>query len=647
MTSRSVEHRRYATRALARIGDGRSRELLVHALHDADREVIAWAAFGLGRQCAGAEAREITLALVSRAGTLTLDPPSPPSSLAPFYAIAAALGRCATDEAESVLRSWLSVSPERARDAALGLTALCASKKHLDAQTIVALLDAADRYHGFAIGTLPLTRLYEVESTVGKRLLTLAPRLFESSGDERRFVIRALEHAGESALPLLERIVKDDAQYRPSERAEALRVIGKFGSNGQQALGRLLPRVVRPDQAPSEAWFLGADFGVLVELLGQLQRAESFSREFIGRLAKFDSGHQDSTAMSQRLDWLRCHAATLAAGDDPNHPLLDHCAVLAGSREPKLAVLRVLSHLGLRGKVQQRFDALLEDADPTVRLEAVKLLSSHDELRERGERLTLALSDKSMGVVATAASILTKRSELALKGERPNPELLEALSHAMAASWPEDAIELQTSLIDAVGALGVLLAKPRVDLACLSPVATLRQHAEMALHRLGEPKRRCDVITQSAEKRAVFNLPETEVTLTFHTELAPLELRLDPKLAPLAVERLITLAKAGFYDGMAVHRVVPGFVVQLGDRAGDGYGGAGKPTLPCELAPVAFAPGDVGMALSGADTGSSQFFVTLGPYPQLGNDYSRVGRAGSGWDRLTVGDIVRKVELSR
>ena len=51
------------------------------------------------------------------------------------------------------------------------------------------------------------------------------------------------------------------------------------------------------------------------------------------------------------------------------------------------------------------------------------------------------------------------------------------------------------------------------------------------------------------------------------------------------------------------------------------------------------------MALSGSDSGSSQFFVTAGPYPQLGGDYSRVGRAGAGWDQLFVGDRIQKVEV--
>jgi cyclophilin family peptidyl-prolyl cis-trans isomerase len=53
----------------------------------------------------------------------------------------------------------------------------------------------------------------------------------------------------------------------------------------------------------------------------------------------------------------------------------------------------------------------------------------------------------------------------------------------------------------------------------------------------------------------------------------------------------------------------------------------------------------VGVALSGRDTGSSQIFVTLGPYPHLDGDYALIGRAEPGWDALAQGDLVRKVTV--
>jgi cyclophilin family peptidyl-prolyl cis-trans isomerase len=91
--------------------------------------------------------------------------------------------------------------------------------------------------------------------------------------------------------------------------------------------------------------------------------------------------------------------------------------------------------------------------------------------------------------------------------------------------------------------------------------------------------------------------------------------------------------------------VVPGFVVQFGDPEGDGYGGAGRQPLPNEDSPRVFEPLGVGVALAGPDTGSSQLFVTLGPYPHLDGSYPLVGRAGGNWDRLAVGDVIHKTTV--
>ena len=101
---------------------------------------------------------------------------------------------------------------------------------------------------------------------------------------------------------------------------------------------------------------------------------------------------------------------------------------------------------------------------------------------------------------------------------------------------------------------------------------------------------------------------------------------------------------AGFYKGIVVHRVAPGFVVQFGDPEGDGYGGSGT-SLRCETSPVAFAPLDIGMALAGRDTGSSQVFVTLSRTPHLDGEYARVGRAEGAWSSLAQGDMITDAKV--
>ena len=134
--------------------------------------------------------------------------------------------------------------------------------------------------------------------------------------------------------------------------------------------------------------------------------------------------------------------------------------------------------------------------------------------------------------------------------------------------------------------------------------------------------------------------------MTFETDAGELTLKLDPELAPSAVTRVLALVEAGFYNGLVVHRVVPGFVAQFGDPSGDGYGGDDQPPLRCETSPVAFGPGAVGVALAGRDTGASQLFVTLGRYPHLDGDYAWLGEAGPGWDRIAAGDRILRVYVS-
>jgi len=112
----------------------------------------------------------------------------------------------------------------------------------------------------------------------------------------------------------------------------------------------------------------------------------------------------------------------------------------------------------------------------------------------------------------------------------------------------------------------------------------------------------------------------------------------------LAATRLVALARSGFFTGIVVHRVVPGFVVQFGDRGGDGYGGSGA-SLRCETSPTTFGPLDVGVALAGRDTGSSQIFVTLERSPRLDGQYSWVGRAEGDWNAVAEGDVVRAVTV--
>ena len=117
--------------------------------------------------------------------------------------------------------------------------------------------------------------------------------------------------------------------------------------------------------------------------------------------------------------------------------------------------------------------------------------------------------------------------------------------------------------------------------------------------------------------------------------------------APLTVQNFMTLARKGFFNGVAIHRVVPDFVVQDGDPRGDGEGGPGY-TIRDEINQRPYLRGTVGMALDWEDTGGSQFFVTHSPQPHLDARYTVFGQVVNGMDvvdQILPSDVIRRVRI--
>jgi cyclophilin family peptidyl-prolyl cis-trans isomerase/HEAT repeat protein len=125
-----------------------------------------------------------------------------------------------------------------------------------------------------------------------------------------------------------------------------------------------------------------------------------------------------------------------------------------------------------------------------------------------------------------------------------------------------------------------------------------------------------------------------------------LEMELYGPEAPLTVANFLRLVDRRFFDGNRWHRVVPNFVVQDGDPRGDGFGGPGG-SIRDEINRVRYGIKPMlGMALSGPDTGSSQWFITLAPQPHLDGAYTVFGRAignTGALSRITQGDIIRTI----
>ena len=113
-------------------------------------------------------------------------------------------------------------------------------------------------------------------------------------------------------------------------------------------------------------------------------------------------------------------------------------------------------------------------------------------------------------------------------------------------------------------------------------------------------------------------------------------IQMRPDLAPHHVERVQTLVRQGFYNGLTFHRVIPSFMAQGGDPKGTGEGGSSLPDLKVEFTQIPFLRGTVAAARLGnnPDSSNSQFFIMYVPKPDMIGDYSAWGRVISGMDAV-------------
>ncbi|HEY4163584.1 MAG TPA: peptidylprolyl isomerase [Dongiaceae bacterium] len=108
---------------------------------------------------------------------------------------------------------------------------------------------------------------------------------------------------------------------------------------------------------------------------------------------------------------------------------------------------------------------------------------------------------------------------------------------------------------------------------------------------------------------------------------------LSPNVAPKTVAHIKELVRKGFYNNTPIHRVIPGFMAQMGDPTGTGSGPGSGQTVPAEFNKLPFDRGTVGLArTSDPNSGDSQFFICFAPSPFLNGQYTVFGQVTSGMD---------------
>jgi cyclophilin family peptidyl-prolyl cis-trans isomerase/HEAT repeat protein len=290
------------------------------------------------------------------------------------------------------------------------------------------------------------------------------------------------------------------------------------------------------------------------------------------------------------------------------------------------------------GELGRWLDALLADTAPRVRMEAVSRLPK-ESAAALASQLARALGDPDASVKAAALDAAAP----IVSGPAAVAQVREAWSAAYASTLASREPDLVATALDAAASLGEggrdLVSERKDD-----PDDLVRDRARRLLTtRFGEDPARFHpraVATHrsSADYRRLARLAETgRVLATLSTTRGSFEAELLPREAPMTVESFSALARKGFFDGTTIHRVVPDFVVQAGDPRGDGTGGPGY-ALRDELNPLPYVRGRIGMALSGPDTGGSQWFVTLSRQPHLDAAYTVFGEVTSGME------VVERVE---
>lgn len=301
-------------------------------------------------------------------------------------------------------------------------------------------------------------------------------------------------------------------------------------------------------------------------------------------------------------------------------------------------------------EVMDRVRVLVNDPDARVRAPALQAVVSADTANPPYALYIEKLADPDPAVRAAALRGLQRRA---------HPADLEALLHAYDRAQQDTLRFAAMAAVDALGALSrrnvpvqrsffLRFSKPT------DPLLHQRIAERIGIGDWGAV-RPIDTKQTPAQYRAVahrFWHPDSTRSrprVRMRTAAGEFVLELIPQEAPLTVLNFMRLAERGYFNNGRWHRVVPNFVLQDGDPRGDGSGGPGT-VIRDEINRLRYLRGTLGMALSGPDTGGSQFFVTHSPQPHLDGGYTIFGQVIQGMDiadRVLQDDPIISIEVIR
>lgn len=340
-------------------------------------------------------------------------------------------------------------------------------------------------------------------------------------------------------------------------------------------------------------------------------------------------------------------------------------AVHAGLRPPELATWARSSDWHLRAAVASangdsadrafaiaRAMPLVSDPDPRVRAAAYGAIAPPSSMPIEPEvhsALIRGLSDPDLFVRATVIGILADKPSVAdlpsvvasyksSARDSSNDARLSAVQY-FAALWKKDSVTPAPEIRVTLSALPV----PRDPLERRAGKGVPYFSSWSSVVEAPKPAAWYEGVLRAVLLPVYRGKPPHA---TIHTVKGDLRLELFGADAPITVNNFLALARSGYYRNTSFHRVVPNFVIQDGDPRGDGNGGPGY-AIRDEMNRNRYERGALGMALSGPDTGGSQYFLTHSPQPHLDGHYTVFGKLISGFDvldRIVQGDLITSVE---
>ena len=628
LSSNDPDIRARAALAAGRIGDDVAAPRLAELLSkDASEAVMATAAFALG-EIESVNGTEALLGALSDSKSNAVRA----SAVEGLGKIAAALPENAADDKKRVGTAILDVLKQEQSDRRLTLLALTAAlraKPDGAAAVVAGFLTASDpRVKEDALNVLARLR--------AKESLDQVRQLLTSDTDS------ALTRANAAR-------VLGAAMDTPSVDALSSRVFNDPDSRVRVAAIRALASIAQPN---SGAALLSR--GESLRPVGQLPRNEL--REIATALGRVlpNSNHEGAIAFLSTLRGEGPEIEIALARIAPQRYLDDPRV-----KEPKgewQHVSGIAQGLAEIATLDKATPALKDKAGAVVKALA---LSPQTPDRAMYDVLQALKAFKARDLASIAAAkmkagdVITRAAAADILAELPpSPETTRALAEALGVAGNDKQNDAALAIVGALGkskdgsATAALLraAKNPDHLVRRRAIDVLKGREGVTVPAVGRVDSR---YAHSDYVRAVGRIgKQPKATLT--TDKGVITIQFDPAEAPLTVDSFIELAKdARFFDGLTFHRVVPNFVIQGGDPRGDGNGGPGY-TIRCEINTLPYDAGAVGMALSGKDTGGSQFFITHSPQPHLDGAYTVFAHVVAGQDvvgRIERGDRIRTVTI--